>query len=39
MILDGDGSMIWSEHFANDFGGQAYDLKVQKCKGEDYLTL
>lgn len=38
MILDGNGTMIWSEHFANEFGGQAYDLRVQKYHGEDYLT-
>lgn len=38
MILDGHGSLIWSEHFSNEFGGQAYDLKVQNLAGEDYLT-
>lgn len=38
MILDGAGSVIWSEHFSNEFGGQAYDLKVQSFQGEDYLT-
>ncbi|KAK4544321.1 hypothetical protein LTR36_004212 [Oleoguttula mirabilis] len=38
MILAGDGSMVWSEHFANGFGGQAYDLKVQKYQGEEFLT-
>ncbi|KAI7211415.1 hypothetical protein KC333_g7690 [Hortaea werneckii] len=38
MILDVKGSMIWSRHFDNEFGGQAYDLKVQRYKGEDYLT-
>ncbi|KAI7569267.1 hypothetical protein KC343_g2428 [Hortaea werneckii] len=38
MILDAKGSMIWSQHFDNEFGGQAYDLKVQRYKGEDYLT-
>ncbi|KAI7369214.1 hypothetical protein KC354_g2108 [Hortaea werneckii] len=38
MILDAKGSMIWSKHFDNEFGGQAYDLKVQRYKGEDYLT-
>lgn len=38
MILDAKGSMIWSKHFDNQFGGQAYDLKVQRYKGEDYLT-
>lgn len=39
MILDpADGSLIWSAHFGNAFGGQAYDLKVQRYRGEDYLT-
>ncbi|KAI6798865.1 hypothetical protein KC361_g3143 [Hortaea werneckii] len=38
MILDAKGSMIWSQHFDNEFGGQAYDLKVQRFKGEDHLT-
>ena len=38
MILDAAGSLIWSKHFDNDFGGQAYDLKVQKYHGEQYLT-
>ncbi|QIW97793.1 hypothetical protein AMS68_003311 [Peltaster fructicola] len=38
MILDGKGEMIWSHHFDNDFGGQAYDLKVQHYRGQDYLT-
>ena len=38
MILDAKGSMIWSQHFDNEFGGQAYDFKVQRYKGEDYLT-
>ena len=38
MVLDGAGSLIWSKHFDNKFGGQAYDLKVQKYRGEDYLT-
>lgn len=38
MILDGNGTLIWTDHFSNKFGGQAYDLRVQKYKGEDYLT-
>ncbi|GAB7366789.1 hypothetical protein MBLNU230_g0740t1 [Neophaeotheca triangularis] len=38
MILDAKGEMIWSKHFDNDFGGQAYDLQVQTYKGEQYLT-
>ena len=38
MILDQNGSMIWSEHFANQYSGQAYDLRVQRYRGEDYLT-
>ncbi|KAK5136580.1 hypothetical protein LTR08_002594 [Meristemomyces frigidus] len=38
VILDGDGSLIWASHFDNAFGGQAYDLKVQTYRGEDYLT-
>ena len=38
MILDGAGTLIWSKHFANQFGGQAYDLKVQRYLGEEYLT-
>ncbi|GAB1735798.1 hypothetical protein NU219Hw_g5143t2 [Hortaea werneckii] len=38
MILDAEGSMVWFQHFDNEFGGQAYDLKVQQYKGEDYLT-
>ncbi|KAK4506438.1 hypothetical protein PRZ48_000170 [Zasmidium cellare] len=38
MILDGDGNLIWTNHFSNKFGGQAYDLRVQKYKGEEFLT-
>ncbi|KAF7188444.1 hypothetical protein HII31_10106 [Pseudocercospora fuligena] len=38
MILDRNGEVIWSNHFSNNFGGQAYDLKVQQYQGEDYLT-
>ena len=38
MILDGQGNLIFSKHFDNKFGGQAYDFKVQRYLGEDYLT-
>lgn len=38
MILDGDGNLIWTDHFSNKFGGQAYDLRYQKYRGEEYLT-
>lgn len=38
MILDGDGNLVWTDHFSNKFGGQAYDLRVQRYKGEEYLT-
>jgi len=38
MILDWKGDLIWSQHFANEFGGQAYDLQVQRYQGQDYLT-
>ena len=38
MILDGAGTLVWSKHFANKFGGQAYDFKVQKYMSEEYLT-
>ncbi|TKA34244.1 hypothetical protein B0A50_00224 [Salinomyces thailandicus] len=38
IILDRYGEMIWAHHFSNKFGGQAYDLKVQEYKGEQYLT-
>ncbi|KAF2169193.1 hypothetical protein M409DRAFT_20416 [Zasmidium cellare ATCC 36951] len=38
MILDEQGNLIWTKHFANKFGGQAYDFMVQKYKGEEYLT-
>lgn len=38
MILDEQGNLIWAKHFANKFGGQAYDFMVQKYQGEDYLT-
>ncbi|KAF2717933.1 hypothetical protein K431DRAFT_275769 [Polychaeton citri CBS 116435] len=39
MILDADGSLIWTHHYENNFGGQAYDLRVQQYKGEEYLTV
>lgn len=38
MILDQDGTLIWSQHYSNQYGGQAYNLQVQSYKGEDYLT-
>ncbi|KAK4626780.1 hypothetical protein CLAFUW4_05087 [Fulvia fulva] len=38
MILDTYGNLVWMKHFGNKFGGQAYDFKVQKYQGEDYLT-
>lgn len=38
MILDQQGDLIWAKHFDNQYGGQAYDFKVQKYGGEDYLT-
>ncbi|KAK5175890.1 uncharacterized protein LTR77_001030 [Saxophila tyrrhenica] len=38
MILDRRGELVWAHHFENKFGGQAYDLMVQRYKGEDYLT-
>lgn len=38
MILDWKGDLIWTQHFANEFGGQAYDLMVQRYQGQDYLT-
>lgn len=38
MILDEQGNLIWTKHFANKFGGQAYDFMVQKYRGEEYLT-
>ena len=38
MILDADGELVWTKHFDNDFGGQAYDFKVQQYQGRDYLT-
>jgi hypothetical protein len=38
MILDASGGLVWTEHFANEFGGQAYNLQVQEYQGESYLT-
>lgn len=38
MILDSRGDLVWSKHFANEWGGQAYDLMVQHYQGQDYLT-
>jgi hypothetical protein len=38
MILDWKGDLVWSEHFDNDFGGQAYNFQVQRYQGRDYLT-
>lgn len=38
MILDAAGNLIWSKHFDNEFGGQAYDFKVQSYRGEQVLT-
>jgi hypothetical protein len=38
MILDGKGDLVWSKHFANEWGGQAYDLMVQHYQGQEYLT-
>lgn len=38
MILDWKGDLVWTEHFGNEFGGQAYDLMVQRYQGQDFLT-
>jgi len=38
MILDWRGELVWSKHFDNEWGGQAYDLMVQHYQGQDYLT-
>lgn len=38
MILDSKGDLVWSKHFANEWGGQAYDLMVQHYQGKEYLT-
>lgn len=38
MILDRHGELVWSKHFDNKFGGQAYDLMVQTYQGQEYLT-
>lgn len=32
MILDSNGTVIWSGHFENEFGSESTDLKVQQCK-------
>lgn len=39
MILDSRGDLVWSKHFDNKWGGQAYDLMVQHYQGQEYLTL
>ena len=38
MILDWRGDLVWSQHFANEWGGQAYDFMVQHYQGRDRLT-
>lgn len=38
MILDWQGNMVWTKHFANAYGGQAYDFKLQQYQGQEYLT-
>jgi len=38
MILDAHGDLVWTEHFANEYGGQAYNLMVQEWRGEKVLT-
>lgn len=38
MILDWKGDLVWSQHFANEWGGQAYDFMVQHYQGQDRLT-
>lgn len=38
MILDWKGDLVWSKHFANEWGGQAYDFMVQHYRGQDVLT-
>ncbi|EMD00645.1 hypothetical protein BAUCODRAFT_50297, partial [Baudoinia panamericana UAMH 10762] len=38
MILDSHGELVWTHHFDNGFGGQAYDFKVQRYQDEEYLT-
>lgn len=38
MILDSNGELVWSKLFANEWGGQAYDLMVQHYQGQEYLT-
>ena len=38
MILDSHGELVWSKHFDNKFGGQAYDFMVQRYQEQDFLT-
>ncbi|KAK5133596.1 hypothetical protein LTR08_007544 [Meristemomyces frigidus] len=38
MILDRHGELVWSKHFDNKFGGQAYDFMVQRYQEQDFLT-
>lgn len=38
MILDWRGDLVWTKHFANEWGGQAYDFMVQHYQGQEYLT-
>lgn len=38
MILDATGILLWTKHYENKYGGQAYDFKVQTYRGEQYLT-
>lgn len=38
MILDWKGDLVWSKHFANEWGGQAYDFMVQRYRGQGHLT-
>jgi hypothetical protein len=38
MILDSHGDLVWSKHYANEWGGTAYDLMVQHYQGQEYLT-
>jgi hypothetical protein len=38
MILDATGNLVWFNHFANKYGGQAYDFRVQTYRSNRYLT-
>lgn len=38
MIVDPRGELVWTQHFDNEYGGEAYDLMMQTYKGQDYLT-